>query len=210
MHELIWMLSGSTDVNDLPEAARHWWSLWADDFGKLGPTYGKQLRRCEGAIGYRFDQISRLEKEIKHCPESRRLVLSTWNAADVDYCRLPPCHGLVTQFYGDKERLHCKTYQRSADVFIGLPYNIGSYALLTYMLASVTGLKPGWLHYDIGDAHIYKNHILQMEEQLTRTPRGLPGLLLAAGRRSILDFQAGDIDVVGYDPHPAIHAEVSV
>lgn len=210
VHELLWMISGSNNANDLPEETRHWWRPWADNDGRLGPTYGAQLRRAQGIYYGKTNQLSELAEGIKRDPYSRRHILTTWNAHDVHFCKLPPCHGLVTQFYKQGEILHCKTYQRSADAFIGLPYNIASYALLLSMIAHIVKAKPGRLIYDIGDAHIYNNHVDQVKTQLERQPKRLPVLALNEAITDLFEFTSDDISIEGYEPHPPISAEVAI
>jgi thymidylate synthase len=209
VHELLWILSGSTNVRDLQKHGVTIWDEWAGPDGELGPVYGKQWRAWAGADGAARDQIARLVAGIVADPDSRRHVVSAWNVADVDRMRLPPCHALF-QFYVAGGRLSCQLYQRSADVFLGVPFNIAEYALLTCMVAAVTGLKPGEFVHTFGDAHLYRNHVEQAELQLSRAPRVLPALELNPEVRSIFDFKFEDVRIVGYDPHPAIKAPVAV
>ena len=208
--ELLWFLRGSTNVRDLPERSRQLWAPWADEAGELGPIYGRQWRSWPDPDGgCTIDQLSDVIAQIREAPDSRRMIVSAWNAADLDVMALPPCHVLF-QFYVADGRLSCQLYQRSADVFIGAPFNIASYALLTCMVAQVTGLKPGEFVHAIGDAHLYLNHLDQAREQLTREPRPAPTLRLDPSITDIDGFRAEHIELVGYDPHPAIRAPVAV
>jgi thymidylate synthase len=209
VHELLWFLSGSTNVRPLQEAGVSIWDEWADEAGELGPVYGKQWRSWEKPDGGTVDQIAWLIEEIRRNPDSRRLVISAWNPADLDRMALAPCHCLF-QFYVARGRLSCQLYQRSADVFLGVPFNIASYALLTHMLAQVTDLEPGAFVHTLGDAHLYLNHLEQARLQLERTPRTLPRLTLNPAVRSLFEFRAEDVVIEGYDPHPAIRAPVAV
>jgi thymidylate synthase len=185
------------------------WDEWADERGELGPVYGQQWRSWPGRDGGTIDQIAWVVDEIRRHPDSRRLVVSAWNVADIESMALPPCHCLF-QFYVSKGRLSCQLYQRSADVFLGVPFNIASYALLTHMVARVTGLLPGEFIHTFGDAHLYRNHLDQARQQLARTPRPLPTLEIRRPVESIFDFRYEDFALVGYDPHPHIAAEVAV
>jgi thymidylate synthase len=212
VHELLWFLSGSTNVRPLQANGVTIWDEWADENGDLGPTYGSQWRSWPlpgpdpgGAI----DQIAQVVEQIRTNPDSRRLLVSAWNVAEIDQMRLPPCHVLF-QFWVGKGRLSCQLYQRSADVFLGVPFNIASYALLTLMVAQVTGLAAAEFIHTLGDAHLYNNHLEQARLQLTREPRPLPELRLNPEVRSIFDFRYEDITLTGYDPHPAIKAPVAV
>jgi thymidylate synthase len=209
VHELLWFLSGSTNVRPLQEAGVSIWDEWADEAGELGPVYGKQWRSWEKPDGGTVDQIAWLVEEIRRNPDSRRLVVSAWNPADLDRMALAPCHCLF-QFYVARGRLSCQLYQRSADVFLGVPFNIASYALLTHMLAQVTDLEPGAFVHTLGDAHLYLNHLEQARLQLERTPWTLPRLTLNPAVRSLFEFRAEDVLIEGYDPHPAIRAPVAV
>lgn len=209
VHELLWFLSGDTNIRYLKENGVRIWDEWADETGNLGPVYGHQWRSWPGHGGETIDQISWLMREIRENPNSRRLIVSAWNVADVDKMALPPCHCLF-QFYVADGKLSCQLYQRSADVFLGVPFNIASYALLTIMVAQVSGLQPGDFVHTLGDAHLYSNHFEQAREQLTRAVRPLPKIELNPEVHSIFDFTYGDFTLHGYDPHPHIKAEVSV
>ena len=204
IHELLWFLSGDTNIAYLTENGVSIWDEWADPSGDLGPVYGKQWRDFGGV-----DQIVTLERMIRQSPDSRRLIVSAWNPADVPDMALPPCHTLwqVRVLAG---RLHVQLYQRSADMFLGVPFNIASYALLAQMLAHVAGLEPGEFVHTLGDAHIYSNHMDQVRLQLTRDPRPLPRMVLLRRPDSVLDFRYDDFRLDGYDPHPAIKAPVAV
>ncbi|WP_400162755.1 thymidylate synthase [Brevibacillus sp. TJ4] len=209
IHELIWFLSGDTNIRYLQENGVRIWNEWADENGDLGPVYGKQWRSFAGPDGKTVDQIQWVIDEIKRNPNSRRLVVSAWNPAELDKMALPPCH-LLFQFYVAEGKLSCQLYQRSADTFLGVPFNIASYALLTQMMAHVTGLAPGDFVHTIGDAHLYLNHLEQVKLQLTREPKPLPTLRLNPDVTSIFDFTYDDIEIVGYEAHPHIKGEVSV
>lgn len=208
-HELIWFLSGDTNIRYLQENGVRIWNEWADENGDLGPVYGKQWRSFAGADGKTVDQIQWVIDEIKRNPDSRRLVVSAWNPAEVDKMALPPCH-LLFQFYVANGKLSCQLYQRSGDTFLGVPFNIASYALLTHMIAHVTGLEPGDFVHTLGDAHLYLNHVEQVKLQLTREPMPLPKLKLNPDVTSIFDFKYEDIEVIGYESHPHIKGEVAV
>ena len=208
-HELLWFLKGDTNIAYLKENGVRIWDEWADENGDLGPVYGKQWRRWECADGRVIDQIEWLVNEIKTNPDSRRLIVSAWNPGDVEEMALPPCHCLF-QFYVADGRLSCQLYQRSADVFLGVPFNIASYALLTLMIAQVTGLKPGEFVHSFGDVHLYSNHVEQADLQLTRTPTALPQLRLNPDVTSIFDFTYEDIELVNYVAEPGIKAQVAV
>ncbi len=207
--ELLWFLRGDTNVSFLRENRVTIWDEWADERGDLGPIYGRQWRSWRDYDGGAIDQISGVVEEIKTNPDSRRLVVSAWNVADLERMRLPPCH-ILFQFYVAGGRLSCQLYQRSADLFLGVPFNIASYALLTHMIAQVTDLAPGEFIHTFGDAHIYDNHLDQVNEQLSRTPRPLPTLQLNPEVRNIFDFTYEDVQVINYDPHPAIRAPVAI
>jgi len=207
--ELLWFLSGDTNVRALNEHGVTIWDEWADEGGDLGPIYGAQWRSWAAPGGGTIDQISQVVEEIRRHPDSRRLLVSAWNVADLPRMRLPPCHVLF-QFYVAGGRLSCQLYQRSADTFLGVPFNIASYALLTLMVAQVTGLEPGEFVHTLGDAHLYSNHVEQARLQLARTPRPLPRLLLNPEVTSLFDFRYDDVRLEGYDPHPAIPAPVAV
>jgi thymidylate synthase len=209
VHELIWFLAGDTNIRYLKDHGVGIWDDWADEHGDLGPVYGRQWRSWEKPDGGTIDQISWLLKEIRKNPDSRRLIVSAWNPADLDRMALAPCHCLF-QFYVVEGRLSCQLYQRSADVFLGVPFNIASYALLTQMVAQVCELQPGDFVHSFGDAHLYLNHLEQAELQLSRAPRALPKLNLNPEVKSLFDFQAEDIAIEGYDPHPHIKAPVAV
>ena len=208
-HELLWFLSGDTNVRYLREHGVTIWDEWADERGDLGPVYGHQWRSWPARDGGTIDQIAWLVDEIRRNPDSRRLVVSAWNVADLDRMALAPCHCLF-QFYVADGRLSCQLYQRSADIFLGVPFNIASYALLTMMMAQVTGLAPGEFVHTFGDAHLYTNHLAQADEQLSRTPRALPRMLINPEVRSIFAFRYEDFALEGYDPHPHIAAPVAV
>ena len=207
--ELLWFLRGDTNVAYLRENGVTIWDEWADASGDLGPVYGKQWRSWAAPDGRVIDQIAWVVEEIRTNPNSRRLVVSAWNPADVDRMALPPCHCLF-QFRVAGGRLDCQLYQRSADIFLGVPFNIASYALLTMMVARVTGLQPGEFVHTFGDLHLYANHFDQAREQLSREPRELPGMRIAPGPRTLEAFSLEDFDLVGYDPAPAIRAPVAV
>jgi thymidylate synthase len=209
IHELLWLLRGETNVRSLQQAGVSIWNEWADAQGELGPIYGKQWRSWEGPRGETIDQIAQVVAQIRANPDSRRLLVSAWNVADVPRMKLPPCHTLF-QFYVGNGRLSCQLYQRSGDIFLGVPFNIASYALLTLMIAQVTGLQPGEFIHTLGDAHLYLNHLEQARLQLSRTPRALPTMRLNPARTSIFDFVYDDFTLEGYDPHPAIAAPVAV
>jgi thymidylate synthase len=209
IHELIWFLAGDTNIKYLKDNGVGIWDDWADEKGDLGPVYGKQWRSWAKVDGTSVDQISWLVNELKRNPDSRRLVISAWNPAELDQMALAPCHCLF-QFYVAEGRLSCQLYQRSADVFLGVPFNIASYALLTQMLAQVSGLQPGDFVHTLGDAHLYSNHLEQARLQLSREPRPLPLLRLNPQIRSLFDFRFEDIAIEHYDPHPHIKAPVAV
>jgi thymidylate synthase len=209
LHELLWFLSGSTNVRPLQANGVTIWDEWADENGDLGPVYGAQWRSWPARDGGTIDQISRVVEQIRRDPDSRRHVVSAWNVADLDAMKLPPCHALF-QFWVAEGRLSCQLYQRSADVFLGVPFNIASYALLTLMVAQVTGLRPAEFVHTLGDAHLYSNHLEQAQLQLTREPRPLPRMLLNPEVQSIFEFTYEDFSLVDYDPHPAIKAPIAV
>jgi thymidylate synthase len=209
VYELIWMLRGDTNVRFLNEHGVRIWDEWADERGELGPVYGAQWRSWNGPDGQVVDQIAGVVKEIRGNPTSRRLVVSAWNPALVDQMALPPCHTLF-QFYVHAGRLSCQLYQRSGDIFLGVPFNTASYALLTMMIAQAADLQPGEFIHTFGDAHLYLNHLEQARLQLERQPRPLPRLVLNPSVRSILDFEYSDVSLAGYEPHPHIPAPVSV
>jgi thymidylate synthase len=209
VHELLWFLRGETNVRPLQEAGVTIWDEWADAKGDLGPIYGSQWRAWKGAGGETIDQIAEVVRGIRESPSSRRLVVSAWNVADLPRMALPPCHVLF-QFHVAGGRLSCQLYQRSADVFLGVPFNIASYALLTEMIAHVTGLLPGEFIHTLGDAHLYRNHVEQARRQLEREPRTLPRLEFARRVEDLFDFRYEDVRILNYDPHPGIRAEISV
>jgi thymidylate synthase len=207
--ELLWFLAGDTNTRFLKDNGVGIWDEWADKNGDLGPVYGKQWRSWPAPDGTAIDQISDVVAEIKRNPDSRRLIVSAWNPADIPKMALAPCHCLF-QFYVADGRLSCQLYQRSADVFLGVPFNVASYALLTMMMAQVTGLKPGDFVHTFGDAHLYLNHLEQADLQLSRAPRALPRIDISPGVSSIFDFKFEDFTLVGYDPWPHIKAPVAV
>ncbi len=209
IHELLWFLQGDTNIRYLKENGVSIWDDWADDKGDLGPVYGKQWRRWETANGGSIDQIAKLIDGLKRNPDSRRHIVSAWNPGEVDSMALPPCHALF-QFYVANGRLSCQLYQRSADIFLGVPFNIASYALLTLMVAQVCGFEPGDFVWTGGDCHLYLNHLEQAREQLGRAPRPLPRLKLNPAVSDILAFRFEDFTLEGYDPHPHIKAPVAV
>ena len=209
LYELLWMLRGETNVRYLQDNGVHIWDEWADERGELGPVYGAQWRSWQGADGQAVDQIAWVAQEIRRNPSSRRLLVSAWNPVEVEHMALPPCHTLF-QFYVYDGRLSCQLYQRSADIFLGVPFNIASYALLTHMMAQATGLQPWEFVHTFGDAHLYLNHLEQARQQLGRDPRPLPQIRLNPAVDSILEFQYPDFELLNYDPHPHIKAPVSV
>ena len=209
IHELLWFLKGDTNISYLKENKVTIWDEWADENGDLGPVYGKQWRSWQTSDGRKIDQITNVIEQIKKNPDSRRLLVVAFNPGDVDKMALPPCHAFF-QFYVANGKLSCQLYQRSADVFLGVPFNIASYALLTHMVAQVCNLKVGEFVHTLGDAHIYNNHMEQVKEQLSRTCKPLPKLKLNPNVKNIFDFKFEDIEIVEYDPHPAIKAEVAI
>jgi thymidylate synthase len=209
IHELIWFLAGDTNTAYLTDHGVRIWDEWADEKGDLGPVYGKQWRSWAAPDGRTIDQITEIVETLKTNPDSRRMIVSAWNPADVPDMALAPCHCLF-QFYVADGRLSCQLYQRSADVFLGVPFNIASYALLTMMMAQVTGLKPGEFVHTFGDAHLYLNHLEQADEQLKRSTRALPRMEIDPEVKSIFKFKYDDFKLVGYDPHPHISAPVAV
>lgn len=209
VHELLWFVRGDTNVRALHEQGVHIWDEWADEAGELGPIYGAQWRRWRAADGRTVDQLMDVIEMIRRCPDSRRLVVSAWNVGEIDEMALPPCH-MLFQFYVADGVLSCQLYQRSVDTFLGLPFNIASYALLTLMVAQVCDLAPGDFVHTSGDVHLYANHLDQARLQLQRQPRPLPRMHLNPAVRSITDFRYEDFSLVGYDPHPHIKAEVAI
>ncbi|MDX5981958.1 thymidylate synthase [Exiguobacterium profundum] len=209
IHELLWFISGETNVRYLQENGVRIWNEWADEEGNLGPVYGSQWRSFPRPDGSSVDQLAQVIEQIKTNPDSRRLIVSAWNPGQLDEMALPPCH-LLFQFYVADGKLSCQLYQRSADTFLGVPFNIASYALLTHMVAHVTGLEVGDFVHTLGDAHIYHNHLEQVELQLSRDPRPLPQLKIVRDVSSIESFRFEDFEILGYDPHPHIKGEVSV
>ncbi|MFD2609093.1 thymidylate synthase [Deinococcus taklimakanensis] len=209
IYELLWFLRGESNVGWLQERGVTIWDEWAREGGELGPVYGVQWRSWPTPDGGHIDQISQVVEQIKRNPDSRRLIVSAWNVAQIDAMALPPCH-LLFQFYVADGRLSCQLYQRSADSFLGVPFNIASYALLTMMVAQVCGLEPGEFIWTGGDCHIYSNHMAQVERQLAREPRPLPEMHLNPAVKDIFEFRYEDFTLEGYDPHPGIKAEVAV
>ena len=209
IYELLWFLRGETNVKYLNDHGVRIWNEWADEHGELGPVYGHQWRSWPTPGGGQIDQISELVEQIQTNPDSRRLVVSAWNVAEVAQMKLPPCH-MLFQFYVSEGRLSCQLYQRSADVFLGVPFNVASYALLTAMIAQVTDLQPGEFIHTFGDVHLYRNHLDEAKLQLAREPRELPTLVLNDNVRSIFDFDYEDFAIENYDPHPHIPAPVAV
>ena len=209
IHELLWFLAGDTNIRYLKDHGVTIWDEWADEKGNLGPIYGAQWRSWPARDGSAIDQMSEVVEQIKTMPNSRRLIVAAWNPADLNEMALAPCHCLF-QFYVAEGRLSCQLYQRSADIFLGVPFNIASYALLTMMVAQVTGLKPGDFIHTFGDAHLYLNHVAQAREQLQRSPRPLPKMQLNPAVKSLFDFAFEDFALTGYDPHPHIKAMVAV
>jgi thymidylate synthase len=209
IHELLWFLSGSTNVAYLREHGVTIWDDWADEDGELGPVYGKQWRSWPTPDGGSIDQIAKVVDQIRRNPDSRRHIVSAWNVAEVDEMKLPPCHSLF-QFWVANGRLSCQLYQRSADVFLGVPFNIASYALLTMMVARATDLEPAEFVHTLGDAHLYLNHLEQARLQLTREPRPLPRMEINPEVKSLFDYRYEDFQLTGYDPHPSIKAPIAV
>jgi thymidylate synthase len=209
IHELLWFLQGSTNIRYLNRHGVTIWDEWADAEGELGPIYGRQWRSWPAPDGHHIDQIGQVVDSLKRDPDSRRHIVSAWNVGELDKMALSPCHCLF-QFYVAEGRLSCQLYQRSADVFLGVPFNIASYALLTLMMAQVTGYRPGEFIHTFGDAHLYLNHLDQADEQLKREPRALPFMGINPDIQSLFDFAYEDFTLVGYDPHPAINARVAV
>ena len=209
IHELLWFLKGSTNIGYLKENGVSIWDEWADENGDLGPVYGSQWRSWQTSDGKTIDQISNLIESIKNNPDSRRLIVSAWNVGEVDKMKLPPCHCFF-QFYVANDKLSCQLYQRSADIFLGVPFNIASYALLTLMIAQVTNLTPGEFVHTLGDAHIYSNHFEQVKQQLSRDAKDLPIMKINPHVKDIFSFKFDDFEILNYDPHPLIKAPVAV
>ncbi|MFN2645934.1 MAG: thymidylate synthase [Burkholderiales bacterium] len=209
IYELLWFLRGDTNVRWLQERGVTIWDEWADEKGNLGPVYGYQWRHWRTPEGREIDQIQKLIENLRSRPDSRRHLVSAWNPADVDKMALPPCHALF-QFYVADRRISCQLYQRSADLFLGVPFNIASYSLLTLMVAQVTAFEPGEFILTLGDAHLYLNHVEQAREQLARSPRAFPRMRLNPARRELLEFQYEDFTLEGYEPHPPIKAPIAV
>ncbi len=209
LHELLWFLKGDTNIKYLQDNKVTIWDEWADAAGNLGPVYGYQWRSWPTADGRHIDQITQVIEQIKRTPDSRRLIVSAWNVGEIDKMKLPPCHAFF-QFYVADGKLSCQLYQRSADIFLGVPFNIASYALLTMMVAQVCGLKPGDFVHTLGDAHLYSNHLDQTREQLSREPRPLPTMRINPAVTNLFDFKFEDFTLDSYDPHPAIKAPVAV
>ena len=209
IHELLWFLQGQTNVRYLNENGVTIWNEWADENGDLGPIYGAQWRQWQKPDGSHIDQISQLVHDIKHNPDSRRLIVSAWNVGALEQMKLPPCHAFF-QFYVAEGKLSCQLYQRSADIFLGVPFNIASYALLTMMVAQVTGLQPGVFVHTLGDTHLYNNHLEQAQTQLSREPRMLPTMKINPEITSIFNYSFDDFELINYEPHPGIKAPVAV
>jgi len=209
IHELLWFLKGETNIKYLQDNGVRIWNEWADENGDLGPVYGSQWRSWINAKGETIDQISQVIDSIKNNPDSRRHIVNAWNVGEIDNMALPPCH-ILFQFYVANGKLSCQLYQRSADIFLGVPFNIASYAMLLSMVAQVTGLKPGEFVHTLGDAHIYLNHIEQVKKQLSRTPYSLPQLEINKDVKSIFDFKFEDFKIVNYNSHPHIKGEIAI
>ncbi len=209
IHELLWFLKGETNIAYLKENGVSIWDEWADENGNLGPVYGSQWRSWPTPDGRHIDQITQVVNQLKNNPDSRRIIVSAWNVAEIENMKLPPCHAFY-QFYVAEGKLSCQLYQRSADVFLGVPFNIASYALLVLMMAQVTGLEPGEFIWTGGDTHLYTNHLEQSKLQLTREPRQLPAMVINPDVKDIFDFKFEDFELVNYNPHPGIKAPVAV
>ncbi len=209
IYELLWFINGDTNIKYLKDHGVSIWDEWADENGELGPVYGAQWRRWDCGNGQTIDQLQNVMDTLKNNPDSRRIIISSWNVAQIDKMALPPCHSLF-QFYVADGKLSCQLYQRSADTFLGVPFNIASYALLTMMIAKVCGFSLGDFVHTTGDTHIYLNHFEQVKEQLSRTPRPLPKMIIHGDQKDIFSFKYEDFELVGYDPYPAIKAPVAV
>ena len=209
IHELLWFLQGDTNIRYLKDNGVRIWDEWANEDGELGPVYGSQWRSWPATDGRHIDQISQVVDQIRNNPDSRRIIVSAWNVGEIDSMALPPCHAFF-QFYVAEGKLSCQLYQRSADIFLGVPFNIASYALLTMMMAQVTGLEPGDFVHTLGDAHLYSNHLEQARTQLQREPRALPAMKINPDVKDIFSFSFEDFELVDYDPHPHIKAAVAV
>lgn len=209
IHELLWFIKGDTNIKYLHDNKVTIWDEWADENGDLGPIYGYQWRHWANTDGSTTDQLAQVIESIKHNPDSRRHIVSAWNVSDIEKMKLPPCH-VMFQFYVADGKLSCQLYQRSADVFLGVPFNIASYALLTLMMAQVTGLKPGTFVHTLGDAHIYLNHMEQVKLQLSRTPKKSPNMRLNPSVSSLFDFKYEDFTLEGYESYPSIKADIAV
>jgi thymidylate synthase len=210
VYELLWFIQGNTNVSYLQENGVRIWNEWADENGELGPVYGKQWRSWKNSDGIEIDQLANLIDGLKNDPHSRRHIINAWNVGELDKMALPPCHAFIQFYVDDKNRLSCQLYQRSADVFLGVPFNIASYSLFTMMLAAVCDLEVGDFVHTFGDLHIYDNHLEQVNEQLSRTPKSLPQVKLNPAIKNIEEFTFEDIELIGYDPHPLIKGVVSV
>ena len=209
IHELLWFLSGDTNIKYLQDNGVRIWNEWADKNGDLGPVYGYQWRNWPAANGQHIDQITQIIDQIKNNPDSRRIIVNAWNVGEIENMALPPCH-MMFQFYVADGKLSCQLYQRSADIFLGVPFNISSYALLTMMVAQVCGLAPGDFVHTLGDAHLYSNHLEQVDEQLSRKPFALPSMKINPDVKSIFDFKFEDFELEGYEAHPHIKAAVAI
>ena len=209
IHELLWFISGDTNISYLKEHNVSIWNEWADEKGDLGPVYGKQWRRWETSNGRKLDQLDNVIEQIQNDPDSRRMIVSAWNPSDIGSMALPPCHCLF-QFYVSNNKLSCQLYQRSADIFLGVPFNIASYSILTNMIANICGLELGDFIHTLGDAHIYKNHINQANTQLLRKIKKLPNIKFRKKFETINDFKYEDFEIIGYEPHPKISAPVAI
>lgn len=210
VHELLWFIAGDTNVKYLQDNGVRIWNEWADVDGNLGPVYGRQWRSWETVDGRMIDQLAEVVEQIKHNPNSRRLLVNAWNVGEIDKMALPPCHVMFQFYVNNGKKLSCQLYQRSADVFLGVPFNMASYALLTLMIAHVTGLAPGEFIHTLGDAHLYDNHAAQVKEQLSRLPKPFPKIRINRDVASVFDFKFEDFDLMDYDPHPLIKGKVSV